>query len=152
MKKRPRIISSVAAIIGIGLALVAQGQTPLPKTTPQLTMRWLNSLTVSPTTVPAGTELTGTIILLRPAVSSLTVGLALSGATPVEGNIWVADGAIMQSSVTVPARSDRATFTITTSKPTSTTGSKTFTVTGSYAAERVSASFTTTQLIRPKLP
>lgn len=152
MKMQLRLISVVTVLVGMGLATVAAAQTPLPKTPPKLTMRWLNTLTFSPSTVPAGTEVTGTVILLRPAVSNLTVGLQLSGASPVEGNIWVADGAIMSSVLTVPAGSDRATFKITTSKPTSTTGSKTFTVTASYAAERVSASFTTTQLIRPKLP
>ena len=152
MRMHLRMIAVVAALFVIALGPVAQAQTPLPKTGPQLTLTWLGSLTLSPTTVVQGSEITGTVILLRPAISNLTVGLGLSGATAVEGNIWVADGAIMPSQVTIPAGSDRASFKISTSKPQSTTGSKTFTVTAAYGAERKSASFTTTQLVKPKLP
>mgnify|MGYP003489539316 FL=1 len=120
MKMQLRLISVVAVLVGMGIATVAAAQTPLPNTPPKLTMRWLNSLTFSPSPVPAGTKVTGTVTLVRPAAGNLTVGLQLSGASPVEGNIWVADGAIMSSVLTVPAGSDRGTFVITTSKPTST--------------------------------
>lgn len=152
MKMRLRTIAAVAALLGMSLAATAQAQTPLPKTGPQLTLTWLGSLTLSPTTVVQGSDVTGTVVLLRPAISNLTVGLGLSGANYIEGNILAADGAVMPSQVTVPAGSDRATFKIATTKPKSTTGSKTFTVTASYGAERKSASFTTTQLVKPKFP
>lgn len=152
MKTRLRMISVVTLLVGMGIATVAAAQTPLPNTAPKLTMRWLNTLTFSPSTVPAGTEVIGTVTLLRPAISNLPVSLHLSGASPYEGNIWVADGALLYSVLTVSAGSDRATFRIGTSKPTSTTGSKTFTVTASYGAERVSANFTTNQLGRPRHP
>lgn len=152
MKTHLRMIAAVAALLGMSLAVTAEAQTPLPRTSPQLTLPWLGSLTLSRTTVTQGTDVTGTVVLLRPAVSNLTVGLGLSGATPIEGNILVADGAIMSSQVTVPAGSDRATFTITTFKPLNTTGSKTYTVTAAYGTERKAASFTTTQLIKQKFP
>jgi hypothetical protein len=152
MKVNSRMIAIVAVLLGMSLPAVTLAQTPLPKIPPKLTLLWLRSLTLSPTTVSAGVDVTGTITLERPAISDLSVGLQLSGATPIEGNIWVADGAIVQGNVTVPAGSDRATFKITTARPKSTTGSKTFTVTGAYAAERVSASFTIAQLVKPTFP
>jgi hypothetical protein len=146
------MIAAVAALLGMGLAATAQAQTPLPKTKPPLTLTWLGSLTLSPTTVVQGSDVTGTVILLRPAISNLTVGLGLSGANYIEGNILAADGAVMSSQVTVPAGADRATFKISTARPQSTTGSKTYTVTASYGAERKTASFTTTQFVKPKFP
>ncbi len=152
MKTRLPMIAAVAVFLGMNLAVTADAQTPLPKTGPQLTLPWLGSLTLSSTTVTQGTDVTGTVVLLRPAMSNLTVGLGLSGATPIEGNILVADGAIMSSQVTVPAGSDRATFTIKTSNPRNTTGSKTFTVSAAYGSERKSASFTTTQRLKQPFP
>ena len=147
-----RVIPIVCVLLGVGLPAISPAQTPVPNIPQKITMPWLASLKLSPTTVVAGVDVTGTITLLRPALSNLTVGLGLSGANPIEGGILAADGAIMQSSVTVPVGSDHATFKITTAKPTGTAGSKTFTVTGSYAAERVTATFTITPLVKPKLP
>jgi hypothetical protein len=154
VNKRLRLIAAAAALLGMSVMATAQAQTPLPtKTGPQLKLLWLGSLTLSPaTTVVQGSNITGTVVLLRPAISNMAVGLGLSDATLIEGGIYVADGAVIPYQVTVPAGSDRATFTISTSKPQNTTGSKTFTVTAYYGSERKTASFTTTQLIKPKFP
>jgi len=151
MKNHLRMTFTVVVLLASGLPAISQGQTiDLTKTPvdtrPKVTLLWLGSLTVAPTTVAAGSSVTGTVTLLRPAVSNLTVAISIDGATAIEGNIYIADGAISPGSVTVPAGSDKATFTITTSKPKSTAGSKTFKVNGAYGTERVSASFTTTQL------
>lgn len=144
-------ITRIAVLLIACLPAVTAAQTPVPNTPPKITMKWLASLAFSPTTAPAGQEFVGTVTLLRPAISNLVVGLNLQGATPVEGGIYVADGAIMSSQVTVPARSSSATFKITTSPPASTTGPKPFTVVAAYGAERLSASFTiTTALSKPR--
>jgi hypothetical protein len=124
---------------------VSLAQTPLPKTQPNLTLKWLSKLTVSPASVTAGTSITGTVVLLRPAIENLVVGLSLSSSRPIEGNILAADGAVSPGSVTVPKGSDRATFTIGTSNPSGWTGSKTFTLGAAYGSERLSTSFTVTK-------
>lgn len=152
MNLRLRPLAFLAALFGMLLAVTGQAQTPLPRTNPKLTLPWLGSLTLNPATVLQGTDVTGTVVLLRPAISNLTVGLGLSGASLIEGGLLMADGAAMAYQVTVPTGSDRATFTISTFKPRNTTGTKTFTVTATYGAERKTASFTTTQLVKPKFP
>jgi hypothetical protein len=121
---------------------LAGAQTPIPKTPPQLTIKWLASLTLSPTSVGPGAHVTGTVVLLRPAVSDLEIGLSLSESNPVEGNILAADGAVMPSLVTVRAGSDRATFTISTTAPRNATRAKIFAVGAAYGTERLSSSFT----------
>lgn len=123
----------------------AQTITPLPTVQPKPTLQWLASINVSPSKLVAGGSVTGTVTLLRAAFSDMTIGLGISNATAVEGNILASDGAIMPGSVVVKAGSDRATFTISTSAPKVTTlGSKTYTVSANYGKESVSTTFTTT--------
>lgn len=151
MNATARMLRITAVLLVACLPAVTTAQTPVPNTPPKITLKWLASIAFSPTMAPAGQEFVGTVTLLRPAISNLVVGLNLQGATPVEGNIYVADGAIMSSQVTVPAGSSKATFKVTTSPPASTTGPKSFTVIAAYGPERVSAGFTISgALSKPK--
>jgi hypothetical protein len=144
-----RVISTVVLL---AMSLPAVTQTPLPNTQPKLTILWLASLTLAPTSVPAGTKVIGTVKLRRAAASNLVVALSLEGANLIEGNILAADGAVMSGSVTVPAGSSQATFTISTVKPTSAPLPKTYKVGGAYGAERISASFTLTAPTKLTVP
>ncbi|MDP1690663.1 MAG: hypothetical protein Q8L49_01640 [Burkholderiaceae bacterium] len=147
MNIHARSISTVLFALCMTLSTAASAQTPVQKRPPNLTIRWLSSMTVSPAVANAGTKLIGTVKLERPAVSNLRVDLGLIGATAVEGAGFVLDGVIVPQSVTVPAGRDQATFTIMTSGTASTRiGSKKFTATASYSSESLSADFTVNRI------
>lgn len=137
-----KICFLLLALCGLTAPVHAQIQ-PLPTVQPKPTLLWLASLSLSPTSVTQGNTVTGTVTLLRAALSDMTISLSLSGATAVEGNIFAADGAVMPGTLKIPAGSSKATFVISTSKPTSTTGSKTYTVNAMYGNEKLTSSFTT---------
>ena len=87
MKMRLRTIAAVAALLGMSLAATAQAQTPLPKTGPQLTLTWLGSLTLSPTTVVQGSDVTGTVVIenvfARQGLGTLLVEAVLTKDQPL---------------------------------------------------------------------
>lgn len=140
-----RKIPSLAAVVLLVACLfgVSQAQTPT-NTAPNLTIRWLSGISVNPTSVTSGRDITGTVTLLRNAISNTTVSLTLSGATPIEGNIWISSGVIMPSQITIPAGRSSGTFTIKTPTTPTWKGSKSFTVGAALGSERVSKSFTVT--------
>jgi len=146
MSSNARFVS-IAFVLGMSLLPAAQAQTPVPKVPSNLTIRWLNTLSISPTSAAAGSKFTGTVKLARAAVGDMRVDLGLDGAKPVEGAGFVLDGVIVPQSVTVPAGKDQATFTITTSSSVTWIGSKTFTARAYYGSESLSASFTVTRLV-----
>jgi hypothetical protein len=128
-----------------GLPGVAAAQTPLPSTAPKVEIKWLASLGLSPSShyvsPTAGGRVVGTLTLLRPAVASTTVTLSMTGATTTaEGPMLLADGASLPRSITIPAGSNKGSFTVTTFKGTW-WGTKKFTVDATLGSERVSASF-----------
>ncbi len=142
-----RAISTAIALLGVTLSIAVPAQTPLPKSAPNLTIRWLSSMAVSPASATAGTKFTGTVKLARRAASDLRVDLSLTGGTAIEGVGFALDGVIVPQFVTVPAGRDQATFTITTSGTAGTwIGSKMFTAKASYSSERLSAGFTVIRL------
>lgn len=117
-------------------------------------MRWLDTLTLSPTTAAAGTNITGTVKLIRPAVSRMLIKLDLSDAMASKGEILYGDCVSMPTQIYVEPNTSRNSFTISTLTPaarrpsTQTGSSKTFTVTASYnnGSERVSTKFTVERL------
>lgn len=105
---------TLAAVLGATLAGSACGKDTPPAPT---TTAALDSLTVNPSTVTAGTTSTGTATLTAAAPSGgATVALSSNNAA-----------ATVPGSVTVNAGASNATFTITT------TGSGTATISGTYA-------------------
>lgn len=135
-------VMAVLAVVGLGIPAVIQAQTPQPKLTPQLTLTWLKSMTVNPPSVSAGGDATGTVVLLRPAIEDMNIGVSIQGGTPIEGGFWGLGGILVDGGVTVPAGSDRGTFWIKTSR---TGGLRTITIVARYGKESKSASFTTTK-------
>ncbi|HEX4934956.1 MAG TPA: hypothetical protein VFV33_17335 [Gemmatimonadaceae bacterium] len=147
------MIANRLARLAVGAALGAllaasnpvAAQTPVLKSPPNLTLLWLSTLGVSPNSVTvtqtAGSQITGTVTLLRAAVAPLTVSFSLTGATVNESNVLVGDGNLMPASVVIPAGNSSASFTIYVAKAPS-WSSKSFTLTAYYGSERKSASFT----------
>lgn len=156
-----RLLSLVIVVLGTAIPAVIEAQTPIPKTRVQprlppnrLTIRWLDTLTVNPTTAVAGVNITATVKLMRPAVNRIVIDLALSDATASEGEILYGDCVSMPTRIYVEPNTSRNSFTIFTLTPaarrpsTQVGSSKTFTITASYnnGAERVSSTFTVDRL------
>lgn len=135
-------VMAVIAILGVGIPAATQAQTPQPKLTPQLTLTWLKSMTISPASVTAGGEATGTVILLRPAVADMNIGISIQGGEQIEGGFWGLGAILVDGDVIVPAGSNRGTFWIKTSR---TGAAQTITIVARYAKEIKSASFTATR-------
>lgn len=141
MKVIPGVIAVIAAL-SLGTAAPVESQTPQPKLTPQLTLTWLKSMTISPSSVRSGGEATGTVTLLRPAIEEMRIGISITGGTQMEGGFWGLGNILVDGDVIVPAGSDRGTFWI---KSSTTGGARTITIVARYAKESKSASFTTTK-------
>jgi len=139
-------VAAVVAIMVLGIPAAIQAQTPSPqlqsKLTPQLTLTWLKSLTISPASVRAGNDATGTVTLLRPAIEEMRIGITITGGTQIEGGFWGLGGILVDGDVIVPAGSDRGTFWIKTSP---TGGARTITIVARYAKETKSVSFAATK-------
>lgn len=141
MNRNARLFSIALLLLGASLQPAAQAQTPVTKLPPNLTIRWLNTLTVSPSSAVAGTKFTGTVKLARPAASDMQVGLGLDGAQAIEGIGFVLNGVVVPPFVKVLAGQDQANFTVTTG-PLTKIRSKTFTARAYYGSESLAASFT----------
>lgn len=135
-------VMAVIAILGVGIPAATQAQTPQPKLTPQLTLTWLKSMTISPASVTAGGEATGTVTLLRPAVEDMVISISIQGGEQIEGGFWGLGAILVDGDVIVPAGSNRGTFWIKTSR---TGAAQTITIVARYAKEIKSASFTATR-------
>lgn len=154
MKAFSRFLPMVIVIIGASMPAVIEAQTPLPTVKPKLTMRWLDTLTVSPTTAAAGTNITATVKLLRPAVSRMLITLSLSDSTAAEGEVLYGDCVSMPTRLYLEPNTASGNFTIYTltpaaRRPSTRVGStKTFTITASYGSgsDVVSTKFTVTRL------
>ncbi|MBK7251739.1 MAG: hypothetical protein IPI06_12980 [Gammaproteobacteria bacterium] len=149
-----RLLPVVIAVLGASMPAVIEAQTPLPPVKPKLTMRWLDTLTVSPTPAAAGTNITATVKLMRPAASRMLITLALSDSTVSEGETLYGDCVAMPTQIYVEPNAYRGNFTINTLAPaarrpsTQYGSSKTFTITASYGSgsDRISTTFTVTRL------
>ena len=156
-----RLLSVIMVMVGAGIPAVIEAQTPIPKTPvlpklpPNLTIRWLDTLTVNPTTVVAGTKITATVKLMRPAVSRMRINLVLSDGIAREEGWYSPNCLMMRNWIDVEPGTDRNSFTISTLvrppagiQPTQVGSSKTFTITASYnnGAERVSTTVTVDRL------
>jgi len=96
----PRIWASVGGV-GSGTILTVVQSPPPPPPPPSLA-----SLTLNPITVKGGGTSVGTLSLSAPAVEDMAI--SLSSSRPAKANV--------PSTVTVPAGSSSATFTVNTSK------------------------------------
>jgi len=134
--------ATVAALLGFGLSTATLAQTPKLQVQPNLTLKWLNSLTISPATVPGGTSATGTVTLLRPAVAAMLLDLKLVNAIHTDSGVWLQDGNYVQMVLSIPAGSDRGTFSVFT---TAESAPRTLTVEVRYGKEMRSASVSTTR-------
>jgi hypothetical protein len=150
MKRFSIMLVTIAVLVASLISLhshntaAAMLQAPQIKPTPrpELKIRWLSSVTLNKTTTVGGSvdgDITATVVLLRSAISNLTVNLSLEGALLDEAGILVATA---PTSVTIPAGSDRATFRIRTFSSPNTLAALTATVRARYGDERVSANFT----------
>ncbi len=123
-------------------AQVPQSQVK-PTLRPKLTLRWLSGVTLNKTITVGGSvngDITGTIRLMRSAVSNLTITLSTEGCLLDEAGILVAT--LPSSVITIPAGSDRATFRIQTFSSPNTLNPITCTVRAHYGEEHVGADFT----------
>ena len=148
MKMLPRVIA-VLAVLSLGNAAPVESQTPQLKPAPNLTLTWLKSMTISPTSVGVGGDATGTVVLLRPAIEDMTIGVRIQGGTQIEGGFWGLGGILVDGDVIVPAGSDRGTFWIKTSRS---GGAQTITIIAGYARESRSATFSTSLLTGKRPP
>ena len=152
-----RLLSVIMVMVGAGIPAVIEAQTPIPKTPvlpkrpPNLRILWLDTLTVNPTTVVAGTKITATLKLARPAASRMRINLTLSDGITREEALYSPNCLMMRYLIDVEPGTDRKSFTINTLvrppggiQPTQVGSSKTFTVTAGYdnGAEVVSTTFT----------
>ncbi len=152
-----RLLSVIMVMVGAGIPAVIEAQTPIPKTPvlpkrpPNLRILWLDTLTVNPTTVVAGTKITATLKLARPAASRMRINLTLSDGIAREEALYSPNCLMMRYLIDVEPGTDRKSFTINTLvrppggiQPTQVGSSKTFTVTAGYdnGAEVVSTTFT----------
>lgn len=143
MKRTTFVISIITTLfLAVGLSY---SQSPQIKPKPvELKLHWLHSLTLNKSHTIGGSvdgDITATVKLLRPAISNLQVSLFLDGAAPNEAGIQVADGAMAPMSMTIPARSDQATFRIITFTSATLTATRGFTIRARYGEEAVSATF-----------
>ena len=152
-----RLLSVIMVMVGAGIPAVIEAQTPIPKTPvlpkrpPNLRILWLDTLTVNPTTVVAGTKITATLKLARPAASRMRINLTLSDGIAREEALYSPNCLMMRYLIDVEPGTDRKSFTINTLvrppggiQPTQVGSSKTFTVTAGSdnGAEVVSTTFT----------
>lgn len=138
--------AALAALLAVGLSTATQAQTPKLQPAPSLQLKWLHSLTISPTTVPGGTSATGTVTLLRPAVSRMEILMRLVGGGDTDGGVSWLEGNWVEMAAYIPAGSDRATFVIGTSAE---SAPRTLTIEVRYAQEVRTATLSTT---RPRIP
>jgi len=59
MNIQRREISTALVLLGATLSIAVPAQTPLPKSSPKLTILWLSSMAVSPASATAGTNSPG---------------------------------------------------------------------------------------------
>ena len=85
-------------------------------------------------------DITGTVHLLRSALSNLTINLSTEGCLLDEAGILVAT--LPSNVITIPAGSDRATFRIQTLSSPNTLSAITCTVRAHYGDEHAAANFT----------
>jgi hypothetical protein len=114
---------------------------PTPR--PELTLRWVSAVTLNKTTTVGGSvngDITGTVHLLRSAVSNLTITLSTEGCLLDEAGILVAT--LPSTVITIPAGRDRATFRIQTLSSPNTLSAITCTVKARYGDEQAAANFT----------
>jgi hypothetical protein len=117
---RSVVAATVATTLNIGTmahaALPAGAVTQLPDR-PDLRLSWLKSVSLSRQQVVVGQEITGTIVLKRPAFGNMEVAVRLEGARDNEG-VQTAQGAVLYGyGATVRPGEDRATFRISTFQP-----------------------------------
>jgi hypothetical protein len=150
MKRTPNIAMALIALAVIAASIHSHrtaAATPQPQIKPtpkpELTLRWLSTVTLNKTTTVGGSvdgDITGTVHLLRPALSDLTITLSTEGCLLDEAGILVAT--LPLTVITIPAGSDRATFRIQTLSSPNTPSAITCTVRAHYGDEHVAANFT----------
>jgi len=130
-------LALVAALV-VGIPAAIQAQTPQLKT-PTLTLQWLQSVSIKPASVTAGSQATGTVILLRPAIADMTVAISIDGGTMIEGGLWNLDGNLVTARANIAAGSDRGTFQFFASQQ---SPARTYTIVARYAKEMKSTTVT----------
>jgi hypothetical protein len=142
--KRTTLVSTIITTLFLSFGL-SYGQAPQIKPKPiELKLRWLQSLTLNKAHTIGGSvdgDITATVKLLRPAINNIQVTLFLDGAAPNEAGVQVADGALAPMSVTIPARSEQATFRIHTFTSARLTATRACTIRARYGEESVLATF-----------
>ncbi len=153
MKRITLVAITVVALIAVAISIpsrnTATAATLQPqiksKPGPELKLRWLSGVTLNKLTTVGGSvdgDITGTVHLMRAALSNLTISLVL------EGHIFPEAGALANlpvSVITISAGRDRATFRIRTFSLQGFSGT-TCTVRARYDDESVSANFTVDSL------
>lgn len=131
MKTALRMTAWVA-VMALCIPAGLQAQAPQPKLSPQLTLSWLHSVSISPSTVTRGGQATGTVTLLRPAVADMVVAISIAGGTEIEGGLWMLDGNLVSNRANIAAGSDRGTFHFYSSAQ---SPAKSYTIVARYAKE-----------------
>ncbi len=137
-------LAVIAAVVPSHNTAAATSQPqvkPIPK--PQLTLHWLSGVTLNKTTTVGNSvdgDITGTVHLLRSAISNLTINLTTEGCLMDEAGILVAT--LPSPVITIPTGSDRASFQIQTLSSPNALSAVTCKVRAHYGDENAAASFT----------
>jgi hypothetical protein len=141
--------------VGLALALLVFGapsgilaQTPKLEAAPDLTLKWLKSLTISPATVSDPTVATATITLLRPAIRNMTIMVELVGGPQDETFSYMNGVSVLRQQVIGQGQSQR-TFRFSGNEPI-TLGP--ITVRVSYGQETQTATLTLVRSKRVGIP
>lgn len=137
--------AALAALLAVGLSTATQAQTPKMQATPGITLQWLHSLTISPTTVSNVAYATGTVMLRRPAIEDMRIDLCLAGGTQDEAFCHL-QGVSILNHVVIRAGGDRANFSFWSNDSVST---GTVTVEARYRQELRTATLTIVPTKRP---
>jgi hypothetical protein len=137
--------AALAAFMTVGLSAAAQAPAPKIQTPPNVALKWLDSLTISPATVSNARHAKGTVTLQRPAIQDMAINLCFIGGAPDEAFCYW-KGVLILNRVVIRAGTDRVDFEFWSHES---AGTGTVTVEARYQNESRTATLTITPFKSP---